>query len=37
MKCKGCEQEFEEEELNEDSFCCEECETLYYNPRLLKE
>ena len=35
--CKGCDQEFEKEELNEDGFCCEECETLYYNPRLLKE
>ena len=35
-KCKGCDEWFEEEELNEDGFCCSECETLFYNPSLLK-
>ena len=34
-KCKGCEQDFEKEELDE-GFCCEECHAIYENPRLLK-
>ena len=35
-KCKECKQEFEKEELNADGFCCEDCEQIHDNPRLLK-